>query len=317
MSAIQRIAVNTDKDKETWLALRKQDVTASDAGALLGIHEFKTLLDLYGNKTGTLKEQPENDAMRRGKKLEGVAVDILREMHPEWKTEHGGWYLRDPASRLGATPDLFVECPARGRGVIQIKSVAPDVFGWKWKNKQTNQAEPPLWIAVQTILEGYLDGAKWAAAAAIVVDKGIDVHVVDVPIMPDIIERLKEESLKFWDMVEHGERPPADYNRDGETLKALYNKEPKGDILDLTHDNRLPEILARDAELKKQEKEIEAERERIDAEIYDKIGDAPGAICNGWTITAKRTLVTVKPKLQETHYWKRTLTKKPDKKEAA
>ena len=76
MSAIQRIAVNTDKDKETWLALRKQDVTASDAGALLGIHEFKTLLDLYGNKTGTLKEQPENDAMRRGKKLEGVAVWI-------------------------------------------------------------------------------------------------------------------------------------------------------------------------------------------------------------------------------------------------
>ena len=71
------------------------------------------------------------------------------------------------------TPDLFVECPERGRGIVQIKSVEGSIFRKKWRDPETNEIAPPLWIAVQGIVEAHLDGAQWAAVAPLVVGFGM------------------------------------------------------------------------------------------------------------------------------------------------
>ena len=114
---IERI---TPKDRAAWLRARGQDITASVVGALFGVHDFVTPMELWAVKTKRIQYSSEETApMRRGRLLEQVAVQMLREDYPDWDLEHNAAenvYYRDAARRLGATPDVIVQCPRRGRG---------------------------------------------------------------------------------------------------------------------------------------------------------------------------------------------------------
>src|SRR6266702_1736326 len=123
MSQIEKIKIES---REHWLSqLRPADVTASVAGALLGVHPYMTAFGLYLLKAKQITEDPEETGpMRRGRLLESVAVQILREDRPDW-TIHDhpiGYYYRDPASRIGATPDMLVTDEHCKLGVVQLNS---------------------------------------------------------------------------------------------------------------------------------------------------------------------------------------------------
>src|SRR5258708_3490433 len=199
--AIER---NGSESREQWLACRSQDVTASIAGALLGVHPYSTAYGLYLLKKGLIAEDPEETGpMRRGRLLEPVAVQMLREDKPNW-TIHDhpiGYYYRDPASRLGATPDVLATDEHGKPGIVQIKSVEPSIFRRDWKNED-GTIEPPLWIVVQGIIEAYLTGAEWAAVAPMVVGFGLEMPVIPIPLHAGILDRLKAEVSEFWQRIE-------------------------------------------------------------------------------------------------------------------
>lgn len=280
---IERIAI---ENRDQWLALRKRDVTASAAGALLGVHDYVTHYSLWALKAGKIAEDPdENSAMKRGRLLEKVAIEMVQEANPNWVLTVPRHYYRDPAARLGATPDLFAKNDD-GDGVIQIKTVEPGVFRRKWRDDETGELRPPLWIAVQAIVEAHLTGASWAAVAALVVGFGIDLHMVAVPIHADIIKRIKAEIVEFWRKVEADEPPQFDYARDGATIAALYGQASDATV-DFSADNRLPTILAEDEALAEAEKVTKERRKEIKNEIIAKMGAAAFATCAGWAISAK------------------------------
>lgn len=268
-------------NREMWLKLREADVTASVAGCLLGVHDYQTPLGLWALKSGRIAEDPEETPpMRRGRLLEPVAIQLLREERPKWKITEPGVYLRDPDVRLGATPDAYAFDRERGPGIVQIKTVAPSQFRQKWQSGDDDAVEPPLWIAVQAIVEAHLAGAKWAAVAAMTVSWGVDLHVVDVPIHAGLIGRIEEKVREFWALVDSGEEPPADYGRDGDLLGYLY-PEDKGTEVDLTFDNRVMELVDTRAELKREIKEASEAVDGIDNEIKTKIGDHAAALLPG------------------------------------
>ena len=232
------------RDHAAWHRLRGKDVTASVAGALLGIHEFITPYELWMLKAGRLEADPEETAaMKRGRLLEPVAVELLREMRPEWVIHHnsgkGAIYFRDPDFRLGGTPDVMAD--ANGETVVvQLKSVEQTVFRRKWV-QEDGSVEPPLWIAVQATLEAYLTNSTRAFVAPLVIGHGIELPLIEVPLVYGIIDRLKELSLAFWKSVEDGVEPAPDFRLDGGTIDRLYARD-KGDEVDLSHDARI-EIL--------------------------------------------------------------------------
>lgn len=274
------------ESREQWLDLRKQDVTASVAGALLGVHDYATAYGLWALKSGKIAEDPEETgAMKRGRLLEPVAAALIQEQHPDWKLERPGAYYRDPLSRIGATPDLFA-ANAEGRGVIQIKTVEPGMFRRVWRDADTGDARPPLWIAVQAIIEAHLTGAKWAAVGALIVGYGIDLHVVPVPIHEGVIDRIKEAVADFWRQVESGKAPAVDYGRDGAVLAELYAQD-NGATIDLSGDNRVPVLLAEDEALAASLSEGEKRRREIKNELIDKMGAATFATVQGWKLSAK------------------------------
>lgn len=273
---IERIPVT---DRAAWLALRQRDVTASTVGCLLGLHEYQTAYGLWALKTGRIAEDPEETPpMRRGRLLEPVALQLLAEERPDWRIEPPAVYLRDPDVRLGATPDAFASDPTRaGFGVVQIKTVEPSVFRRKWRDPDTGDITPPLWIVVQAITEAHLAGASWAAVGAMTVSFGLELHVIEVPIHAGVIDRTRQAVADFWAMVGRGDEPDPDFARDGGVIARLYEAD-HGTEIDLSAANHLPVLANERDRLKVRITAAESRIEEIATEFKAALGNHATAI---------------------------------------
>ncbi|HVE28356.1 MAG TPA: YqaJ viral recombinase family protein [Sporichthya sp.] len=75
----ERFTLPYPPDVEDWLDLRSPYFNASLTGALFGVHPFETLGDVCAQKlTGHRTE--ENDAMRRGTRMEPYIMDVASDM---------------------------------------------------------------------------------------------------------------------------------------------------------------------------------------------------------------------------------------------
>jgi hypothetical protein len=272
-------------DYEKWHALRAKVVGASEAGALVGEHEYLTYWGLWARKSGKLPAIDDNEAMQRGRYLEPVAAQWIRDRNPTWDVVAPRAHWADHEFGIGCTPDLLVDDPERGAGVIQIKSVAPSVFRTSWRG-ESDVIRPPLWIAIQALVEAYLTGAKWAAVAPLVVDFGIECPVIDIPLHPGIVEHLKTEALGFWQKVLSGEEPSPDYRRDHELIRAALRKED-GSEIDLSQDNELPQLLDDREAAKRIIKDTTTHLDEIDGRLLHKLGAAAIGRFKGGYISAK------------------------------
>lgn len=287
MTTIQTIK---PANREEWLAARKQDVTASDASALLGIHPYKTALELWAEKTGRKPDEEDNEVFRRGRALEFVAIDFLREDYPDWKITHSynNRYFRDPDGRIGATPDAFVRVPDRkGLGIIQIKT-ASDFSVKNWIDPETKEVVPPLYVAVQAIIEATLTSAQFALVALLVSGHGMRLHKpIEVPLNQGLMQRIRGEVADFWRVTASGGHPDADWKRDGRLIEELYAA--TDDIISLEQDNSLPELVDERASLSTLKSQADKRLKEIKAELLVKMGGAGAArISDGRVITAKR-----------------------------
>lgn len=277
---IERLAIES---REQWLAMRRNDVTASTAGALLGLHPYVSAWSLWAEKTGLVSSDGmTNPAMERGLELEPLIIKRLQKMHPEWNVAKCDSYYRDPIARLGATPDCFATDPDRGFGIIQIKT-SDRSFNENWV--VDGEVTPPLWIVVQALIEAHLTGANWAAIAVLAIGTW-ELHVVDVPLHAPLIARVKAETKKFWEMIEAGEEPAPDYGKDAALIEQLFAR-PEEIEIDLTADNELPEAVAEYQTLGKSLAEIGELRKARRAEILHKLGNATSARIATGRITAK------------------------------
>ena len=261
-------------DRAAWLALRRQDVTASDVAALFGQHPYRTRLQVYAEKTGRSDGIGDNAAMRRGRILEPAIAEAWFEDYGERLTKCSD-YVRDPTLRIGATPDYL-----RPNGEpVELKSVAPDVWE-SWGEAA------PLAYQLQTLVQAMLLDAPRGWLSVMVDNRAKDTHRFEVPRHPGAEAKIIAAVSEFWACVGKGEPPAADYTRDGTAIAAMFPRD-NGQVIDLSGDNRLPELLSRRANLKASIGTAEKEAEAIDAEIKAKIADASEATLPGWRITYK------------------------------
>lgn len=281
------------EDRDQWMKLREKDVTASVAGAVLGIHPYQTPYGLWALKSGKVEaDTEETGAMLRGTMLEPVAIQMLKRERPEWLVDYPlGHYWRHEAVRIGATPDALAYDPERkGFGVVQVKTAEPMIFNRSWRDPDTRGIEVPLWIAVQALIEAKLTGASWAAVAVMRVGHGVEFDVIDIPIHDGVWARLIDEVRAFWRRVKTDNAPDMDFARDGALIAGLF-PDDDGNTIDLSGDNRIIAILDERAGLKAAEsagKEAEKKRRDLDAEILAKLGSATsGRLSDGRIVSAK------------------------------
>lgn len=292
MTVERHPVIDSFEGRAAWLTLREHNVNASEVGALFGDHPYMTAFELHTMKSGRTKSDgPDEAILRRGRILEGGVAQAVAEARPDWRITKATHYLSDTDARIGATPDFIVECPRRGRGVLQTKTCGPMLAQMAhWGISKTadweTEAFPPLWIQLQTLTEQMLEDVSWGAIGALLIDGNtLPLAICEFERHAQAEARIKAAVAKFWDNVASGTAPKPDYARDADVLRSLY-PQSNDKTLDLSTDNRIQALLAEYDELNTRVKADDAAIKAVKAEIFAKLGHAGKATLPGWIIKA-------------------------------
>ena len=279
---------------EEWLMLRLETCGASEAPALLGVHPWLTVAELWALKTRRMNKK-DSPSKKRGRLLESVSLDFLREERPSWTITPNpmpsGKFYRNLPIRLSCTPDAFAVNPERhGFGIVQIKSVKPSEFRKKWLIDGV--VEAPIYAVIQAMLEMFLTGARWACIGPMVVDDGVEMPLVEVTMHEPIIAKVIARAREFWALVAADTPPEFDFAKDGEVLSNLYAGET-GETVDMSGLNWPLELIAEDKALMAAIKTAADRREEIKNMFAAELKEANIATYNG-TVIATRKIVSRK-----------------------
>ena len=249
MATIERIPVT---DREQWLALRKNDITASDVAAVCGEGMYGSAAKVWAEKRGVIQPAELNEAMKRGHWGEAAVFEALQWERPTWELRRAKIYMRDPDARLGATPDGAAIIPGRdGVCIIQAKVVALPVFKRDWlliegDNPETGEAEPPIGYQLQTTTENMLAEATVGILAVLIVDTfKWTLRTFEIERHAGAEAMIRKKVKAFWtNYLDTGIQPPLEAERDAELVKRLYPKDD-GTTIDLSGNNRILELLDR------------------------------------------------------------------------
>ena len=278
--ATERHAITS---REQWLELRKQDVTASVIGALFGAHPYVTARKLYLMHSGLDFTEEENEAMRRGRLMEPTVAAAVAEQRPDWTLEKSEHYYRDPAIRLGATPDYLIHGDPRGLGVLQIKTTEASIYARNWLGGNAI----PFYIELQTAVECLLTEAAFGEVAVMVTpSRRLSATILPVPRWPSAELKIMAAVEQFWADVGAGREPDLDYGKDAKLIKLITPRDPVAGIpVDFTGDNETPMLLAQREEIMARLSEYQARKDAIDAELKFKMREGDHSVgLDDWSI---------------------------------
>jgi predicted phage-related endonuclease len=277
-------------DRAEWLKWREDDITASDAACLFGaeVHPHTTAYQQWAIKSGLHQRSAMDPKLaRRGEYIEKIAPQLIMEERPTWRVIPCRHYFRDNELNIGATPDLWGRRPDRaGVGMIDVKSVGPTTLQ-RWRDRETGNTELPVHYAIQVNIQaGVAEGRRheeaitWGAVAAITIgDAGLDIEILDVPLLPGLYENFKGLAADFWRRVKEKDPYPIDWGRDADAILDMHRDED-GSTVDLSDDEEFLRLLKQ----REQCKQIEADgtaaekfRRKVDAQLINKLGNAANA----------------------------------------
>ena len=93
---------------EEWLSLRKQGITGTDVGTLLGVNPYESAYALYHKKLGLIDDHvPDNNRMKLGRFLETPLLEMFQDNHPELTLVQVGTYRNRKRKWQIANPDAL------------------------------------------------------------------------------------------------------------------------------------------------------------------------------------------------------------------
>ncbi|MEJ6847499.1 YqaJ viral recombinase family protein [Sinorhizobium fredii] len=264
-----------------WLEWRRPFLCASEVAAAVGVDEYRAPLSLYAEKLG-LTSVVETPIMRRGRHFQEAARSYLCEERFDWRVYDPHVFVMDTETRLACTPDVLAEVPGRpGICNVQIKTISAPKFE-EW------HGVPPVGYTLQVATENMLLDANHGYLAVLAVSTyEASLHLFDVPRHEAAEKKIAAVARDFWDNIAAGRLPKPDYRLDAGTIEQMHPNAVKGEVIDLSGDNRLAEILPYRETLKKRIKADGEELEALNAEVRDKLGDAEEAEFPGWRITCR------------------------------
>lgn len=279
------------KTRAQWLELRRQDLTASDIGAYLGLTPWKSPAELFAEKLGmTPQLENENRVLRRGRRDEYAILRVLAEERPDWTIKEAKVYVRCPELRLGCTPDAVAEAPGReGFGIVQCKSVALDVWRSKWLDGADDDAAAniPVPYHLQTLCERMLCGADWSCLAVWVRSAYTeDLKIIDIDPDPVAEQNIKDLAVRFWQEIEAGKIPEFDHKRDDKIVELFYPK-ATDDERDLSSDNEACQLVAEYVSVRDQIKALDDRKKELAAALKVKLGTFAKAKIGDYTASWK------------------------------
>jgi len=275
--------VDTRKlDRDQWLNVRKGGIGSSDAAAAVGLCPYKSMLELWMEKTGRDSASAVPSGMDHptfwGTLLEPY-VAVAYTQKTERKVRKLNAVLQHPTfpfmlanidrEVVGAADVQILECKTAGE------------FGSRlWRDGV------PEYVQIQVQHQLAVTGKSAADVAVLLCGQKLDIHRIERD--EDVIGRLTVLEARFWEYVETDTPPPADGSESSaQALRHLYPG--NGSTLDFTNDAALNEVFSALAVLRVDLEEKALQAERLKQTIQQAMGDASRVVFDAGEVTYKRS----------------------------
>ena len=271
--------------RDEWLKIRKGGIGSSDAGAAVGLHPYKSPLELWMEKTGRDGGLPKTDpndetspmywgtllesivashyTKRTGRKVRRINAVLQHPLEP--------WMLANIDREVIGAPDVqILECKTAGMNGARL-----------WKEGV------PEYVQLQVMHQLAVTGKQAADVAVLICGQELQIHRIDRD--EAMIARLVQLERQFWSYVERDEAPPADGSDSADVaLRCLYPQD-SGQTLDLSQDSGMSaafsdllairQVLTTNVLLEAQTKQ----------RIQQRMGEATKAVFETGDVTWKRS----------------------------
>ncbi len=262
-------------DHDEWLAIRKNYIGGSNAGAVMGMNPYASAFSVWAEKTGSVPPFAGNLKTKIGSQFEEFVASMFEEETGKKVRRCNFTLVNDDYPWACANLDREV---VGEDAILECKFTNSHVNTMKFKDGEY----PTQWLCQ---MMHYLAVTGKQKAYLAVLSECRDFHVFELERDEEDIRTLMEAEERFWnDYVITGVQPPVDDSEStASTLAAMYPEDDGSEIvLDVEE-----ALLARRKVLKDSEKTIRDELAGIDNEIKAKIGNASTAVCGAYKISFK------------------------------
>ncbi len=268
----------TFKDRDQWLAARREGIGASEVATIVGLNPWETPYQLWRRKVGLDEAKPMSAAMAAGHILEDGVARYWAEATGRQiiQSSRSDFMFVDPEKPfLRVSPDrtYWLEGEPRNddnKGILECKTTRMVVDPADLPKHWFAQVQMNLGVA------GYTSGSlAWLSAAG-----GFDFGYQDIKLVPDFFGWLAEETERFWtDCVQGGAEPSAESVKD---VLLKYAVHAPGKVVEADED-----LLKLCGDIKAVRAEMDAlaaRKEELEARLKTAFGDAEAIARGGETL---------------------------------
>ena len=286
-------------DHDEWLRWRRTGVSGSDAAAIIGLDRYRSAFDVYADKLGLKKEQPDNEAMRQGRDLEDYVASRFCEETGK-KVRRRNAILQHPGHTfMTANIDRWVVGENAG---VECKTTSV------LNRAKFSQGEFPPSYYVQCMHYMAVTGAERWYLAVLVLNKAF--HVFTIERDEAEIEALITAEKYFWENHVLKQIPPAPDGSEStsEIIKQLFPEtREREEVALFGYEDKIEQYLQLDSQVKKLEKQRDALKQELQLALSDaEIGRAQGYVVE-WKNQVRQTLDTQKLKKEQAEIYQKYL----------
>jgi predicted phage-related endonuclease len=210
-------------EKLVNLGDRTKYLGASDLGDVFQIEPYGCRRKLWYKKTGTEPDYPDGDNFnfRRGHRLEPLGASLYAQETGQKIRRRNQIIVDDKYGWMGCHLDREIVKDDRGPGVLEVKSPTMRVF-LDVKRKGANEAYV---LQLQQMLN--LRKALWGAYAFYSAELD-DLFHFEVLRDDELIAKIVEGSVAFWELVKRHEAPEKLEKKDKRCMRCNYQHSCQG-----------------------------------------------------------------------------------------
>ena len=286
-------------DHDEWLRWRRTGVSGSDAAAIVGLDRYRSPFDVYADKIGLKPEQPDNEAMRQGRDLEGYVASRFCEQTGK-KVRRRNAILQHPEHPfMLANIDRWVVGENAGLECKTTSVLNPTKF---------SRGEYPANYYVQCMHYMAVTGADRWYLAVLVLNKAFYVFTIERDEAE--IQALIDAEKDFWENHVLKQIPPAPDGSEStsELIKTMYPEAKEHFTASLFgYEEKISTYLNIDNQIKELERKREAIKQELQLAMDEaEIGRVQGYIIE-WKNQVRQTLDTQRLKKEQAEIYQQYL----------
>lgn len=278
MKSYKVVAYTHNMSREEWLNHRAGSIGGSEVAAVLGFSRWKTPLEVWGQKTGQIKDTGEQtEAMRWGSLLEPIIRKEFARRNNLTVSEANCIFAHVDYPFMTCNIDGYVIEDDGTFALLEIKTAnAFSVDDWQ-------QGCPPEYYLQVQYYMGILGLPRTYLAVLV---GGSDYRQLVINRDDEVISVIIAKVCQFWELVRY-KTPPQPMASDNEVLNKLYPIS-KNESVQLNS----KEIFAKYEVAKSALDIAKKEKEELEAQIKLLMGEAETAICDGFKVSWKSSTRT-------------------------